>query len=160
MRTLPVTLVQVALVFALHTAPTAAADTAAASVNVSVLVAPRTSLRVSSHVLQFNALAPGVATASIDFSAAARVPAGADVVLTVERLSDVKGSAAAPDGEPTITFAGESAGVIPGTIRCETPAAAGRWHGSGRREGRLVFTMQATAAGHYSVPVRFVLSTP
>jgi hypothetical protein len=161
MRTLPAILASLGLLLVVPVSRADAGETATAAVRVEVHIAARTSLKVSSQVLLFNVLEPGgAATASIDFGAAARVAAGDDVVLTVERLSDAEMPGDAADVEPMVTFAGEGAGVVAGTIRCDTPAIAGRWRGSGKREGRLVFRMQAPAAGNYSVPVRFVLSIP
>ena len=161
MLRLPAIVSSCALVCAVAVSQAHAAERATASVSVNVHIASRTSLKVSSQVLQFNVLEAGdVATASIDFSAGARVPAGGEVVLTVERLHSLDGRSGATDGETTVTFAGIGAGVTSGTIRCDEPSVAGRWQGSGKREGRLVFTMRASAARSYSVPVRFVLSTP
>jgi hypothetical protein len=161
MRTLPAISTSLGLLLAVAVPRADAGETATAAVRVEVHIAARTSLRVSSHVLLFNVLEPGgAATASIEFSAGARVAAGDDVVLTVERLSDAEKPGDGADVKPTMTFAGEGAGVVPGTIRGDTPAIAGRWHGSGKRDGRVVFTMQPPAAGDYSVPVRFVLSIP
>ena len=40
------------------------------------------------------------------------------------------------------------------------PSVAARWNGSGRRNGRLVFTLRAPTASAYTVPVRFVLAAP
>jgi hypothetical protein len=161
MRTLPAILTSLGLLLTVAVSRTDGHETATAAVRVNVQIAARTSLKVSSHVLHFDVAEPGgAATASIDFSAGARAPAGADVVLTVERLHDVDGPGQAADVEPTITFEGEGAGMVPGTIHCDTPSVAARWHGSGKREGRLVFTMRSSATESYNVPVRLVLAIP
>ena len=134
----------------------AAEDVATASVSVNLNLAPRTSLKVSSRVLQFEVIRAGeLATASLEFSAGARMPAGSDVVLSVEALS-----AGGADAEMDLTFAGEGAGTLAGSIVSSQSAMVGRWRGSGVRDGRIVFTLRANAAGSYAVPLRLVLSTP
>ena len=102
----------------------------------------------------------GVATASIDFSAGARVAAGADVVLTVEPLRQLEGPGGAADAETSIAFEGVGEGLVRGRLDGVGPAIAGRWQGSGLRQGRLSFTIRASAAGTYALPLQFVLSTP
>lgn len=161
MRTLLVILIQMVLALTVHTPPAAAAETATASVSVSVLVTSRTSLKVSSDVVQFNVTeAGGGATASVDFSAGARVASGADVVLTVEPLRQVEGPGAAADVETAVTFEGDGDGLARGRLDTIRPTVAGRWQGSGLRHGRLSFTIRAHAAATYTLPLRFVLSTP
>jgi len=156
---LPAIFTSGALVCAVAVSQAHAAEKATASVSVNVHIASRTSLKVSSDVVRFDVPeAGGAATASISFSAGARVPSGADVVLTVEPLRDVDGGAA--DIERSITFAGDGDGLLHGRLEGEGPVAAGRWQGSGLREGRLLFTIRANAPGPYMLPVRFVLSTP
>jgi len=159
MRPLPASLL-CAAVMAVCSAPmVCAGETATAAVTVSVQVASRTSLRVSSDVLHFDASVANVpATAAIEFSAGARVPRGADLVLTVERQRAIASGGAA-DVETAITFEGEGDGTIAGTLAA-TPSVAGRWQGSGLRKGRVRFTLLTGAAGSYEVPVRFVLTTP
>ncbi len=162
MRTLPAALTSLVLGLSLATSDASAAETATASVTVNVHVASRTSLKVSSQVLRFDVVEPGgEATASIDFTAAARVPAGADVVLTVEpiRQTNHQGLAAQAVSSST-TFAGQGEGMLAGAIDARAASVAGRWCGSGRRQGRILFKMRANAAGRYMMPVRFVLSTP
>ncbi len=136
-----------------------AGETATATVTVSVQIASRTSLRVSSDVLHFDA--PGTnmpASADVEFSAGARVPHGADVVLTVEPEGAIASGGAA-DVETAVTFEGEGEGTVNGTLAA-MPSVASRWQGSGLRKGRIRFTLHTTAAGTYAVPVRFVLTTP
>ena len=160
MRTLPACFACVALVCALAVSEALAAETATAHVNVNVRIAARTSLKVSSYSVQLEVVeGSSASTASIDFRAGARVPSGADVVLTVEplRLLDCPGGA---DGDPSVTFEGEGDGLVPGGLTREVPTVAGRWQGSGLHHGRLLFTIHATAPGWYTLPVRFVLSTP
>ena len=160
MRTLPACFACVALVCAVAVSEALAAETATAHVNVNVQVAARTSLKVSSHSVQFEVVeGDSATTASIDFRAGARVPSGAAVVLTVEllRFLDCPGGT---DDEPAVTFEGEGDGLVPGRLIREVPTVAGRWQGSGLHHGRLRFTIHATARGWYTLPVRFVLSTP
>lgn len=142
-------------------APVRAEEVANATVHVSVQVAARTSLKVSSHVLRFDVpRAGGIATASIDFTAAARMGVGGGVVLSVEPLRALDGPGGAADVETALSFAGIGPGLLAGTMPSGDAAVVGRWTGSGRRDGRVVFTLRAAAPGNYSVPVRFVLSAP
>lgn len=139
----------------------AAQQMARANVSIVADFAPRTSLKVSSEMLHFDVAQPGgTATAAIDFSAGARTPAQGEVVLTVEPLRALAGPGGAADVESSISVAGEGEGLLSTRLDAASTTVVGRWHGNGRRQGRLVFTLNATAAGTYSVPVRFVLSTP
>jgi hypothetical protein len=139
----------------------AAEDVAAKNVVVNVNLATRTSLKVSSRVLQFDvARAGGTATAALEFTAGARMPAGSDVVLTVEPERAVEGPGGAADVDSDLSFTGEGEGLLAGTIASARSTIVGRWQGSGRREGRVIFTLRANAAGSYVLPVRVVLSTP
>lgn len=138
-----------------------AAETSTANVAVNVHLSSRTSLRVSTEVLQFAVGdQAGGATAAIDFSAGARVASDSDVVLSIEPLRSIEGPGGAADVEASVDFAGQGDGTIAGSLTAASPAIAGRWHGSGMRQGRVTFTLHATAPGVYSLPVRFVLSTP
>jgi len=158
MRPLPAILCAAAMVVS-SVPPVWAGDTATATVTVSVQLASRTSLRVSSDVLHFDANGTNMpASAAIEFSAGARVPRGADVVLTVEPEGSIASGGAA-DVDTAVTFEGDGDGTVAGTLAA-TPSVAGRWQGSGLRKGRVRFTLHATAAGSYVVPVRFVLTTP
>ena len=141
-------------------AGTRAQNVASANVQVRFDVAARTSLKVSSEVLRFDVAQPGgTATAAIDFSAAARMPSGAEIVLSVEPLRAVEGPGGAADVESSLSFAGRGPGLLAGALTGDT-AIVGQGHGSGLREGRVVFTLRANASGTYTLPVRFVLSTP
>ncbi|HEX7018912.1 MAG TPA: hypothetical protein VF159_02810 [Gemmatimonadaceae bacterium] len=158
MRVRPAALVVLAVIgIAL---PAGASDQAIAKVTVAANVSTRTSLHVSSELLTFDVGGPGAqATAAVDFTAGARVPTGSLVMLTVEPLQAVSGPGGAADVETAVTFDGEGPGTLGGTL-AGAPAVAARWHGSGFRQGRFVFTLHAAADGHYTVPVRFVISTP
>jgi hypothetical protein len=137
-----------------------ASDTAYATVTVTASVATRTSLRVSGDVLRFDVSENGrVATAAIDFSAGIRIPSSTDLVLTVEPLGAIEGPGGAADADAAISFDGEGDGARSGQLG-SVPSIAGRWHGSGFRQGRLFFRLRASASGRYVLPVRFVLSTP
>lgn len=138
-----------------------ASDTATGVVVVSANFSSRTSLRVSTELLQFDVAAPGQpATALVEFSAAARTSSGAEVVLSVEPVRAIEGPGGAGDVESAVTFAGEGEGTTAGALATNSTAVAGRWIGSGRRTGRLVFSLRAGVSGTYAVPVRFVLSAP
>ena len=139
----------------------AAQDVARASVTVNAQFSARTSLKVSSDLLQFDIIQPGeTATAAVDFSAGARTASTSDIVLSIEPARAIDGPGGAADVETMLSVAGEGQGVMAGTLDAARGTVVGRWQGSGRRDGRLVFTLRANAAGHYSMPIRFVLSTP
>ena len=149
------------LATALGAVAASAEDVARASVHVNVQVAARTSLKVSSELLQFDVTTPGApVTAAIDFSAGSRTAAGSDIVLSVEPLHAIEGPGGAADVESSITVAGQGEGLVSGHVHPVRTTVVGRWNGSGRRTGRLVFTLRAQAPGTYSMPVRFVLSAP
>ena len=131
------------------------AESKSSTVAVVAGFGTRTSLKVSSQILEFAVSDPGQpAVAVIEFSAGVRTQNGADVVLTVERLPSTE----CPEGT-AVTFAGEGLGTIGGTLDSRAPTIAARWTVSGLRTGRLTFVLHA-APGTYTVPVRFVLSAP
>jgi hypothetical protein len=131
-----------------------AAETARSSVTVVATFSSRTTLQVSSDLLQFEVTQPQTpATASIDFLAAARTRAGDLVVLSIEPIA----SNPVPS---TLSFSGEGEGTRSGTVAADRLSIAGQWIGSGVRHGRLVFTLRAGAAGAFTVPIRLVLSAP
>jgi hypothetical protein len=140
-------------------APSAAADStsASASVVVSAEFATRTSLKVSSQVLQFSVPTGGeAARVDVDFSAAARTRSGGEVILLVEPFGPIEDGS---EGVGEVTFAGEGQGASRGTLAVATATPVARWIGSGLRTGRLTFTLRA-AAGLHTVPVRFLLTAP
>ena len=142
-------------------APAGAADGASGVVVVSAQFGSRMSLKVSTDLLQFDVIAAGQpATAAVSFSAAARTRSGADVVLSVEPVRAIEGPGGAADVESALVFEGEGEGTVAGVVACSAPTVAARWSGSGLRTGRLVFTLKSRAPGSYTLPVRFVLSTP
>jgi hypothetical protein len=129
------------------------------SIAVSATVGTRTSLTVSSHVLHFDATSPGECVEFVDFVAAARTRAGGEVLLTVEPLSGGE----ALDGRGAVTsvsFAGEGEGALAGAMTAMAPSVAARWHGSGRRTGRVTFSLRAAVPGRYTFALRFVLTAP
>jgi hypothetical protein len=138
----------------------AAEEIGSRHITMNVSLAARTSLKVSSRVLQFDVTRPDeAATAALEFAAGARMPAGCDVVLTIEPLQAVvDGTVAAAVTD--LRFVGEGTGMLSGSIAADRSTIVARWQGSGLREGRLLFTLRARAAGSYSLPVRLVLSTP
>jgi len=138
-----------------------ASETATASVNVTANFTSRTSLRVSSQQLHFEIGDPNdEAMAVVEFTAAARTREGGEVVLTVEPMRSVEGPGGAGDLETTIAFDGDGEGTTTGVLRPTSVSVAGRWIGSGVRRGRLRFSLRAPVGGTYTMPVRFVLSTP
>ena len=139
--------------------PVPAAETTA-SIQVHAQMSSRTALTVSTQNLHFSVTtAADGATASVDFSAAVRTHAGADVMLSIEVLH-ASGGGGEMAAESGLTFAGEGEGTLAGEVAPDGPSVAARWNGSGRRNGRLVFTLRAPTAGTYTVPVRFVLAAP
>ena len=150
-------LLTLAVVLALA-APSAAADSASASASVVVNAqfSTRTSLKVSSQLLQFavgaDDQAPSVA---VDFSAAARTHSGGEVMLLIEPLGGMDDG----EGSTEMTFVGEGQGTSRGALAAGGLTPVARWTGSGLRTGRLTFTLRA-AAGRYLVPVRFLLTAP
>ena len=141
--------------------PVSAAETATASAVVSAQFSSRTSLKVSTDLLHFDVAGPGqAATATVDFAAGARTQAEAEVLLSIEQLHAVQGPGGASDLEWSVSFAGEGAGTLAGALVATGSAVAGRWIGSGLRQGRLVFALRAGASGNYILPVRFILSAP
>ena len=151
----------VAAVVVLHARPSSAQAVSSATVNVQAQFSARTSLKVSSDLLQFTvAESGGAATAAVEFSAGARTPASNDVVLTVEPLRAIEGPGGAADTETALSVGGEGAGLQAAQIAASHSTIVGRWQGSGVRQGRLVFTLRAASSGTYTVPVRFVLSAP
>jgi hypothetical protein len=150
-----------ALAIALGATVAGAEDVATGNVSVTANFKTRTSLKVSSRLLKFDVTQPGAtATAAIEFTAGARMPSGSDVVLTVEPLRGLHGPGGAADVETDLSFSGEGDGLTAGSLSSSAHAVVGRWQGSGLRTGRVVFKLRADAAGSYSMPVRFVLSTP
>jgi hypothetical protein len=161
MRSLPIFGVVVAASVLAAASSVSAAETATASAVVSAQFSSRTSLKVSTDLLHFEVAEPGqTATATVDFAAGARTQAGAEVLLSIEQLHAVQGPGGASDLESSVSFAGEGAGTLAGALVAAGPAVAGRWIGSGLRQGRLVFALRAGASGNYMLPVRFILSAP
>jgi len=136
------------------------ADTTA-RLTIGATVSGRTRLSVSTRVLDFQ-LSPSEsqATTAVAFVAAARTTSGGEVILTVEQERSLVGPGGAADVDATVTFEGDTEGTLEGQLQPHTPSVVGRWIGSGRRDGQLLFTLQASAPGEYRLPVRFVLSTP
>ena len=100
------------------------------------------------------------AIAYVEFTAAVRTASGGDVLLTVECVRPVERQGRTPSRQTELRFSGEGDGVLAGTLDWSSPATAARWHGSGRRVGRVGFALRASAPGTYTVPVRFTLSAP
>lgn len=128
---------------------------------LSAQVHGRTKLVVSARVLHFTVTNPErPAEATLDFVAASRTRRDGDVVLTIEAQSGVQGPGGAADVSAEVSFAGEGPGTLSGALEPATPVVAGRWTGSGRRAGRLSFSLRTAAEGDYVVPVHLVLSAP
>ncbi len=118
-----------------------------------------TSLRLSSSELRFEVVDPATpATATVDFTAAARTSRGGEVSLSVKRVGAVRRPESSRfAGDLTVDYAGENGAA--GTLSEPGPQVVGRWIGSGVREGRISFTLRgAPEPGVYSVSVKFDLS--
>ncbi len=138
-----------------------AAESATASVVVTAQFGSRTSLKVSTDLLQFDVTtADQSAVATVEFSAAARTRHGGEVVLTVEQVGPLSGPGGAADVETSLTVSVLGNGGSTGELDPSAQIVAGRWVGSGRRTGQLAFSLRSSVPGAYSVPVRFVLSAP
>jgi len=150
----PVSVVAGLLTVAVHAS---AAETACSSVTVVAAFSSRTTLHVSSDVLQFDVVnADAPASASVDFVAAARTHDGGPVVLSIEPVRQMGSGGAAS----SLSFSGDGAGTKSGALSVDTPTVAGQWIGSGVRRGRLVFALRSPTPGNHVVPIRFVLSAP
>lgn len=137
-----------------------AAESANGSVVVTAQFASRTSLKVSTELLQFAVTTSDQSSVAIvEFSAAARTRQSGEVLLTVEQTGAVSAPGGAADVETSLTVSVLGDGVS-GELHPSAPIVAGRWVGSGRRTGQLAFNLRSSVAGAYSVPVRFVLSAP
>ena len=153
MRTLRVVIAFLGVVMCVAATSASAADTAEGHRPCLCPVQQPILAACLSDLLQFDVAAPGTAaTAAIDFSAAARTQASAEVLLSVEPTRDAD--------EAALSFAGEGNGTVDGALSALVPTVAARWTGSGVRDGRLVFALRAGASGRYVVPLRFVLSAP
>ena len=141
----------------------AAAQRAMASTTVTARAtfAPRPTLTLSSHALEFR-IEPGTmrAEAIVDFTAAMRAAPDAEIVLTMEVAGAVLRPGGAADVDAVLTFTGEGDGVQAGALEGTRSVVVARWPGGGQHRGRLVFTLRAPAPGHYTVPVRYMLGTP
>src|SRR4029453_12084998 len=127
----PVSVVAGLLTVAVHAS---AAETACSSVTVVATFSSRTTLHVSSDVLQFDVVnADAPASASVDFVAAARTHDGGPVVLSIEPVRQMGSGGAAS----SLSFSGDGAGTKSGALSVDTPTVAGQWIGSGVRRGRL-----------------------
>ena len=133
---------------------------ATGTVTLQAVFGRHTSLHVSASELRFEVTnSTSAPTVSVDFSAAARTSTGGDVVLTVEAAGRIEAPAGGPSADLAVGYRGD--GENAGTLSGAGPHVAGRWTGSGLREGRVSFTLRgATGSGTYSLPLRFVLSAP
>jgi hypothetical protein len=144
----------------LTTIPAAASDTVT-HVTVRAEVSARTSLQVSARELRFE-LPAGMtsAEATLEFVASARTRAGGEVVLTIAPDGAVTGPGGAADVEVSLEFVGQGAGLVSGELMPMASSVAGRWSGSGKRQGTLTFRLRSAAPGTYIVPLTAILSAP
>lgn len=125
-----------------------------------------TLLRVSDHVLAIAPRPTGdegpVNAGAIEFLAAARTASDGEVVLTVEPLEPIASLSGGAGGtETTIAFEGTGDGARSGALRDAAPQTAARWVGSGRRTGRLTFTVRGPVSPQgATLPLRFLLTAP
>jgi hypothetical protein len=111
-------------------------------------------------VLDFQ-VAPGSteATATVEFTAAARALPDAQVSLVVEAVTALQGPGGAADVEADLIFASSGGSTLAGTVS-GAPATVEQWVGGGIHRGRILFTLRTSTPGAYSVPVRFAVSVP
>jgi hypothetical protein len=160
MRSLTATTIAIAATCALAQRP-ASAQSVSATVEAVVGFAPRTSLTVSTRLLQFEVVDPArPSVATVEFEARARTHTGSEVVLSVEPLRAPEGPVGAADAECAVTFVGQGTGTTGAALAPGGQSVVGRWAGSGRHSGHVVFALRASTPGTYVVPVRFVLSVP
>ena len=136
----------------LTSTPSAGQQITTQSVSATVSFAPRTALSVSTRTLHFvvtDGLTP--ATASVEFSAAARTSGDGSVTLMV----DAADTAGLPSGVSLEIVSGPD-GVVPAAFSSQQPVAAGRWTGSGVRNGRITFQLRAQP-GSYDIPLALFL---
>lgn len=139
----------------------AAAQTSTGVATVTATFAPRTAFRAAASSLEFHVITPDQpAMASVDFVASARTWAGAEVRLLVEPAGAVSGPGGAADVETRLVLESGGDGVVPGDVPLSGRSTAARWTGSGRRSGRLVFSLRASAPGRYAIPLTFLVSVP
>jgi hypothetical protein len=139
-------------------APASLAAQTSAGATVTASFAPRSTVSASSQVLVFDVSDPSTpAIATLDFVAAARTAPGGEVRLMAE-VDSVPGEAGPAGPEALIFLEGGPDGTIAGTVDPAAPALAARWTGSGRRGGRLVFSLRAPSPGTYAIPVKLSVS--
>ena len=139
------------------TTTAARGESAGASVAVTLTVASRTHLHVSSEVLRFHVDRPGAAAvATLEFAVGVRTGSTADVVLSVRS-----------SGAPVEGLPGNDAAVIlledgaAGARIVSGVAVTGRrWIGSGMRRGTLTFRLTGAAPGDYDVPIQCLVTMP
>jgi hypothetical protein len=126
------------------------------SVTATATFGPRTSLQVSSQVLQFHVTDAWIpAEATVEFAAGARTRSGGEVLLVVQ-VRDPERLWPETAGQ-SLTIVAGTEGTMAGSVVHDAPAVAARWIGGGLRTGRVTFRLQA-APGQYTVPVTFLLN--
>jgi hypothetical protein len=68
------------------------------------------------------------------------------------------GAAGPAAAEARIALEGGADGAVAGDVDPAAPTLAARWIGSGRRTGRLVFSLRAASPGTYAIPVKLSVS--
>ena len=148
-------------VLAMGQTPMPGRASAVATVSIRADFGSRTSLHVSSSLVQFE-VADSVTrqTKVIHFSAAARTIREGEVLLTLEPVGGVQAPERGPAAQDlSVLYEGE--GGNSGTASDAGRHVVGRWTGSGVRGGQVSFTLRgAETPGVYSLSVKFVLSAP
>jgi hypothetical protein len=112
----------------------------------------RTSLQVSTRVLEFHVTNPEVAAeATLDYIAGVRVQPGAETILQVQT--------SLPAGGAGIVLTVGTEGVSADSVAIDgaAPVTAARWDGAGLRTGTLRFSLRG-APGTYRVPINLALN--
>ena len=123
---------------------------------LNTTIAQRSSVRISTSVLQFEVVEGGVAAeAVVSYRVAVRTRPDGGVRLTVEPARTLE----AGDGRVTAGLAVVcGADAVAPALAVGTPQPVARWRDSGMREGRLRCRLEGTALpGRYSLPVKFAV---
>lgn len=148
----------VVLVAGLASPRSAAAETASTSVIVHAAFSARSVLNVSTTTLDFTTRdSQGAGTASVDVQVSVRTRADGDVLLFAEPLwAETSGLEAL-----RVRVDGAGEGLSGGVLEPSQRLLIGRWTGSGRHGGTLVFRLPASGPMPSGpLAVHFVLTAP
>ena len=138
-----------------------AAESVVRSLAIQAEVSTRTSLKVSTNMLDVDVVNPALpAVGAIEFSAGARTEASGEVLLILEPLVSIF-VANEPGPASALNVANADADHETAIdVSTPGPKIARRWVGSGLRRGTLHVSLRAPRAGRYQVPLRMLLVAP